>query len=226
MTLSVDIELIQGDFRLAARFDCGGGVTALFGESGVGKTTLVNAIAGLVKPQSGRISLDGRVLFDDRADVFIPAEERRFGYVFQEGRLFPHLSVRQNLRFAGWFRREARSQSAEFDHVVDLLGLGALLDRRPAWLSGGEKQRVAIGRALLSQPRLLLLDEPLASLDAARREEILMHLVRLRDEIAIPMVFVSHVRYEVDRLATRVLEVVRGQVLEEAQIATPVGTRP
>lgn len=219
MTLSVDIELSQGDFRLAARFDCGGGVTALFGESGAGKTTLVNAIAGLIRPQSGRISLDGEVLFDQEQGVFIPAEARRFGYVFQEGRLLPHLSVRQNLRFAGWFRRDARPVAAEFDHVVDLLGLGALLERRPATLSGGEKQRVAIGRALLSRPRLLLLDEPLASLDAARREEILMHLVRLRDEIVIPMVFVSHVRAEVERLATRVLEVARGQVQEEAGAA-------
>ncbi len=218
MTLSVDIELKLGDFTLATRFESGGanaggagGVTALFGESGVGKTSIVNAIAGLLRPDAGRIALDGAVLFDAAARVFVPAERRRFGYVFQEGRLFPHLSVRRNLLFARWFDKADHAPD-EFAHVVELLGLEPLLERRPALLSGGEKQRVAIGRALLARPRLLLLDEPLASLDAARKEEILSYLVRLRDELSIPMIYVSHSVEEVTRLASNVVVIADGRV--------------
>ena len=150
MTLSVDISLGLGAFRLEARFEASGGVTALFGASGAGKTTAVNAIAGLVRPDSGRISLDGDTLFDRASGVFVPAERRGFGYVFQEGRLFPHLSVRRNLLFSRLFQRAGDARD-EFEHVVALLGLSGLLERRPAQLSGGEKQRVAIGRALLAQ---------------------------------------------------------------------------
>lgn len=218
MTLSVGIELKQGGFTLAARFESGGGVTALFGDSGAGKTTVVNAIAGLLCPQGGRIAFDGEVLFDAAAKIFVPAERRRFGYVFQEGRLFPHLSVRRNLLFARWFDRKPHATD-EFDHVVELLGLAALLERRPALLSGGEKQRVAIGRALLAQPRLLLLDEPLASLGAARKEEILVYLVRLRDELSIPMIYVSHSVEEVTRLASNVVVIADGRVTTAGPVA-------
>ena len=225
MTLSVDIELRfgggvegAGEFRLAASFDFGGGVTALFGDSGAGKTSLINAIAGLARPDRGRIAFDGEPLFDSARRIFVPAERRRFGYVFQEGRLFPHLSVRRNLLFSRWFDRKPHAQG-EFDHVVDLLGLAPLLERRPALLSGGEKQRVAIGRALLMQPRLLLLDEPLASLDAARKEEILVYLVRLRDELSIPMIYVSHVVQEVQRLASNVVVLADGRVAASGQVS-------
>ena len=218
MTLSADIELRAGEFHLSTRFELGGGVTALFGASGAGKTTLVNVIAGLVRPDAGRMVLDGEVLFDSAQRIFVPAERRRFGYVFQEGRLFPHLSVRRNLLYSRWFDRSTHAPE-EFAHVVDLLGLAGLLERRPAMLSGGEKQRVALGRALLARPRLLLLDEPLASLDAARREEILAYLERLRDELALPMVYVSHVVEEVRRLASQVLVLSAGRV----SAAGPVG---
>ena len=212
MTLSVDIELKLDGFRLAARFVSGGGVTALFGDSGAGKSTVVNAIAGLLRPDAGRIALDGEALFDADQRIFVHAERRRFGYVFQEGRLFPHLSVRRNLLFARWFDRMPLA-TGEFEHVVDLLGLAPLLERRPALLSGGEKQRVAIGRALLARPRRLLLDEPLASLDAGRKAEILDYLVRLRDELSIPMIYVSHVFEDVTRLASNVVVLAAGRVV-------------
>lgn len=220
MTLSVDIEWHAGEFSLAARLEVDGGVTALFGESGAGKTSLVNAIAGLIVPDSGRMAFDGEVLFDSAAKVQVPPEKRRFGYVFQEGRLFPHLSVRRNLLFSGWFGSHGANgpDHAMFDHVVELLGLSGLLERRPAMLSGGEKQRVAIGRALLMRPRLLLLDEPLASLDAARKQEILAYLQRLRDELSIPMIYVSHAMEEVRQLASHVVVLEAGRV----QAAVPV----
>ena len=175
MSLEVDIEHNQGVFRLEASFYSSGRLTALFGRSGSGKTTLVNTIAGLVRPTRGRITVQGTVLVDTAAGVFLPKHRRRIGYVFQEGRLFPHLTVRQNLLFGRWLARsqetDKRDGAADLDGLVDLLGMGALLARRPGGLSGGEKQRVAIGRALLSRPRLLLMDEPLASLDEARKVE-------------------------------------------------------
>lgn len=215
MTLSVDIELRQGEFSLAARFACPAGVSALFGPSGAGKSSVLNVIAGLLRPARGRVEVAGEVLSDSARGIWVPPEQRGFGYVFQEGRLFPHLTVRQNLRFAGWFRPAARATPAAFDHAVDLLGLAALLERRPAGLSGGERQRVAIGRALLARPRWLLLDEPLASLDAARRAEILAYLQRLRDDTRIPMVFVSHLEGEVRQLASTVIRMDEGRVLRQ-----------
>src|SRR5882762_7047090 len=208
--LSVHIERGLGDFRLAASFEAGEGVTALFGRSGAGKTSVVNAIAGILRPDRGRITINGDTVFDSAGGVDVPTPKRRVGYVFQEGRLFPHLSVRQNLNYAGLFSRGM--PASEFTRVVELLGLRDLLDRRPGNLSGGEKQRVAIGRALLSSPRLLLLDEPLASLDAHRKSEVLQYIELMRDEIKIPIVYVSHAVEEVVRLADTVVLVSAGEV--------------
>lgn len=211
MTLNVAIEHRQGGFRLAVDFAAESGVTALFGRSGSGKTTLVNAIAGLLRPQRGRIEFDGETLFDAERGIHLPPQTRRFGYVFQEGRLFPHLTVRRNLLFANVFMKN-RTGAADFDRVVGLLGLGELLGRRPGALSGGEKQRVAIGRALLARPRLLLLDEPLAALDTQRKSEILRYLELLRDEFGVPMLYVSHAVEEVVRLASNVVLLSEGRV--------------
>ena len=211
MTLTVDVERGLGAFRLKSAFEAGEGVTALFGRSGAGKTSVVNAIAGILRPDRGRIAIDGEVLFDSERGIDVPTPRRRVGYVFQEGRLFPHLNVRQNLRYARLFSAEAR-RSDRFERVVGLLGLAHLLERRPAKLSGGEKQRVAIGRALLSNPRLLLLDEPLASLDAHRRNEIMQYIELMRDEVKIPIVYVSHAVEEVVRLADTVVLMSAGEV--------------
>ena len=209
--LSVSITHRLGGFTLDAAFDSEGGLTALFGRSGAGKTSLINAIAGLYRPQRGYVAVDGEVLTDTAAGHFVPAHRRRVGYVFQEGRLFPHLNVRQNLLYGRWFAPKAAS-GGEFDHIVELLGIGQLLTRRPANLSGGEKQRVAIGRALLARPRLLVMDEPLASLDEGRRAEILPYVERLRDEMHIPIVYVSHSIAEVARLATTLVVLSDGEV--------------
>jgi molybdate transport system ATP-binding protein len=209
--LSVVVRHRLGDFLLDAAFESGGGLTALFGRSGSGKTSLVNAVAGLIRPQRGHIVVDGEVLTDTASGAFVPARRRHVGYVFQEGRLFPHLTVRQNLLYGYWFASR-RGRPGEVEHVINLLGLGELLGRRPANLSGGEKQRVAIGRALLAQPRLLVMDEPLASLDEARKTEILPYIERLRDEFAIPIVYVSHAIAEVTRLATTMVVMSEGRV--------------
>jgi molybdate transport system ATP-binding protein len=211
MTVRVAVEKALGAFTLAADFTSSGRLTALFGRSGSGKTTLVNLIAGLARPDRGRISVDELVLFDDVAGVDLPAHRRRVGYVFQEGRLFPHMTVRSNLLY-GRRRSPATDHFASLDVIVDLLGIGGLLDRRPANLSGGEKQRVAIGRALLSSPRLLLMDEPLASLDAARKADILPYIERLRDEMKLPIIYVSHAVDEVARLADIVVVLADGKV--------------
>lgn len=210
--LSVDIEKALGDFRIAAAFETTGGVTALFGPSGSGKTTIANAIAGLSKPDRGRIALDGQVLFDSAAGIDVSPHKRRIGYVFQEGRLFPHLTVAQNLDYARWMHGLPRDRDAA-DKVIALLGIGHLLARRPGGLSGGERQRIAIGRALLMRPRLLLLDEPLASLDTARKSEILHYLSRLRDEMRIPMIYVSHLAGEIRRIATDTVAIEDGHVV-------------
>jgi molybdate transport system ATP-binding protein len=221
MTLIVEARHRLGAFELDAGFTAEGGVTALFGRSGSGKTSLIRMIAGLSKPDQGRLVIEGDVLVDSGARLFVPKHRRRFGYVFQEARLFPHLSVRQNLNYGRWFanrRGEASTIASEFDRVVGLLGIDHLLDRRPSHLSGGEKQRVAIGRALLSAPRLLLMDEPLAALDEERKAEILPYLERLRDETETPIVYVSHSVQEVARLADRVVMMRDGKV---AAIGTP-----
>jgi molybdate transport system ATP-binding protein len=209
--LAVDVEKRLGDFSLRARFEAGGGVTAVFGPSGAGKTTLVNMISGLVAPDRGRIAIDDTVLFDSAKRIDLPPHRRRIGYVFQEGRLFPHLSVKHNLDY-GRQMRGLPPDAAQLARVVGLLDIGDLIDRRPGKLSGGERQRVAIGRALLMRPRLLLLDEPLASLDVARKREILPYLERLRDEVGVPMVYVSHQAAELRRIATSVVRLNAGKV--------------
>ncbi len=199
---------IKHDFAglaLDIGFEADGGITALFGRSGAGKTTVINAVAGLIKPHSGTIQLDGRTLSGPK--TFVPPHRRRIGYVFQDARLFPHLSVQQNLNFGRWFARRRDDPN----RIIDMLGLSHLLDRRPARLSGGEKQRVAIGRALLSSPDLLLLDEPMAALDAARKAEIMPYLERLRDE-RLPILYVSHSLAEVARLANSVVLIDAGKV--------------
>ena len=193
------------------------GVIALFGRSGSGKSTLTNVISGLLTPDVGTVTLDGEQLTDMRQGIVVPVERRRIGYVFQDARLFPHLSVAGNLRY-GERRRRAASTVSGFDVVVALLGLTPLLQKKPRQLSGGERQRVSLGRALLSQPRLLLLDEPLASLDVARREEVLPYLVALRDRLSIPMVYVSHQFEEVLRLATHLVLLEGGRVLAEGPV--------
>ena len=220
--LSVEISHTQGSFSLEAAFECGAGVTALFGRSGAGKSSLVNAIGGLICPDQGRVVLDGETLFDAKLGIHVRAGRRRFGYVFQEGRLFPHLTVQQNLTYAHWFDRTLYS-AVDFAHTVELLGMGDLLQRRPAQLSGGEKQRVAIGRALLAKPRLLLLDEPLSSLDGERKREILRYLRLLRDETRIPMIYVSHAVEEVLELADQVVLLAAGRVVASGSVEDVMG---
>jgi molybdate transport system ATP-binding protein len=210
--LAVDVEKRLGTFALAARFTATGGVTALFGPSGAGKTTLVNMIAGLIAPDGGTIAIDDTLLFDAGAGINVPPHRRHIGYVFQEGRLFPHLSVRQNLDYGRRVSRFLRDADG-FARIAEMLDIGAILDRRSRTLSGGERQRVAIGRALLIRPRLLLLDEPLASLDAARKQEILPYLVRLRDAAHVPMVYVSHTASEFRQIATNVVRLDAGRVV-------------
>ena len=210
--LLVDIEKQLGEFRLETSFTSNGLVTGLFGNSGAGKTSIINMIAGLVTPDRGRIVLDGETLDDTALHLHIPPHQRRIGYVFQDARLFPHLDVMQNLDYGRRMNGLHRDAAAE-KRTVDLLDIGHLLTRRPAQLSGGERQRVALGRALLAKPRLLLLDEPLGSLDEERKAEILPYFVRLRDEASVPMVFVSHDAGEMRRLATNVVMLKRGKVV-------------
>ncbi|MFT0859391.1 molybdenum ABC transporter ATP-binding protein [Ancylobacter sp. G4_0304] len=218
--IEIDIALARPDgFSLEARFAApAAGVTALFGRSGAGKTTIIQAIAGVVRPDRGRIVVDGETYFDAARDIDLRIEQRRAGYVFQDARLFPHLSVERNLRY-GERRSRATDKRIGFAPVVELLGIPHLLARRPHTLSGGERQRVAIGRALLSQPRLLLMDEPLAALDEARKQEILPYLERLRDEMALPILYVSHSVDEVLRLSDMVVALHDGRQIA----AGPVG---
>ena len=211
MTLAVEVSQRLGAFALSAAFATAGRLTALFGPSGSGKTTLVNLIGGLARPDRGRIAVDERVLVDTAARVFVPPHRRRIGYVFQDARLFPHLTVRAEPAYGRWFApRDERY--ADLPRLIELLGIGHLLDRRPGRLSGGEKQRVAIGRALAASPRLMLMDEPLAALDEARKAEILPYVERLRDETGIPIVYVSHSVGEVARLATDIVVLSAGRV--------------
>lgn len=210
--LKISVTKRRAEFQLSAQFEVATpGVVALFGRSGCGKSTLINIVAGLLAADEGLIELDGVELLNMRKKQQLPAERRRIGYVFQDARLFPHLDVRGNLLY-GYKRAPGDERRIAFDEVMNLLGLEALLKRRTHQLSGGERQRVALGRALLSQPRLLLMDEPLASLDLARREEVLPYLERLRDALALPMIYVSHQFEEVIRLASQVVLLDQGQV--------------
>ncbi len=217
MSLEVALRHSWGDAALDIAFEAPTpGVVTLFGPSGSGKSRTALAAAGLWRPAWCRVAVDGTVLADTRAGVWVPAERRRLGVVFQDARLFPHLGVEANLRYG---MRRARAGPIRFDTVVDLLGIGALLRRRPHTLSGGERQRVAIGRALLAQPRLLVMDEPLASLDAARRAEILPYLARLRDALRLPILYVTHALDELARLADTVVLLDSGRVVAAGPVA-------
>lgn len=222
MTLRVDVTAAAGDFDLQAAFATSGRVTALFGHSGAGKTTLVNLIAGLTRPNRGIIAIDNDVLVDVAKGVFVPPHRRRVGYVFQEARLFPHMSVRGNLTYGRRFSRHP-DRWADFDTIVELLGIGPLLERRPSSLSGGEKQRVAIGRALVASPQLLLMDEPFASLDEARKSELLPYIERLRDAMKLPIVYVSHAIDEVARLADTLVILHHGSVVASGPVNSILG---
>lgn len=204
MSFAVDILIRRDDWSLECSFAATGGLTALFGRSGAGKTSVLDAVAGLVRPARGRIVVLDTVLFDSEAGIDIAPERRACGYVFQDARLFPHLSVAQNLAFGHDLAPEQRRWMAAAE-AIDFLGIGHLLERMPRSLSGGEAQRVAIGRALLSGPGFLLMDEPLASLDEERREEIMRVIERVRDELRLPILYVSHDRSEVERLADQVV---------------------
>ncbi|MCO5130518.1 MAG: molybdenum ABC transporter ATP-binding protein [Xanthobacteraceae bacterium] len=209
--LRVDVLKRLGDFTVEVKFTAAGRVTGLFGSSGAGKTSLVNMIAGLMKPDRGVIAIGDDVLDDTAAGIHVAPHRRRIGYVFQDARLFPHLSVAQNLHY-GRRMNGVADDPARTRRVVDLLDISKLLARRTGQLSGGERQRVALGRALLMQPRLLLLDEPLGSLDGARKAEILPYLIRLRDEAGVPMVYVTHDPNELRRLEAEVVVLRRGRV--------------
>lgn len=210
--IEVEIRKRQGEFLLDVAFSGPSpGVTALFGRSGAGKSSIIRCVAGLSRPDSGRIAVDGAVFFDSTLGIDLPAERRRVGLVFQDARLFPHMTVESNLRY-GWRRAPAAERRFQLDEVVALLGIGGLLKRRPGGLSGGEKQRVAIGRALLAAPRLLLLDEPLASLDAQRKAELLPYLERAKQVLGLPMLFVSHAMEETARLADQLVVIADGKV--------------
>lgn len=209
--LQVDVTKQLGDFSVEASFTSDGRVTGLFGASGGGKTSIINMIAGLMRPDRGRVVIDGDALDDTTQRIHVPAHKRRIGYVFQDSRLFPHLDIRQNLDYGRRMNGLARDEALT-TRVTDLLDIGSLLDRRTGQLSGGERQRIALGRALLARPRLLLLDEPLASLDDDRKAEILPYLIRLRDEAGVPMVYVSHDAGEMRQLATQAVLLKSGRV--------------
>lgn len=202
MSFEVRVRKRLGDTKVGATFAAEGGLTALFGPSGAGKTSVLNMVAGLLPPDEGRIVVGGEVLFDSAAGIDVPVQRRRAGYVFQDGRLFPHMRVRENMVYGQVGEGLMTMQAA-----ADFLGIAHLLDRWPRSLSGGEAQRVAIGRALLSNPGFLLMDEPLAGLDRARREDVMRAIERLRDEVGLPILYVSHDRAEVERLAGRIVEI-------------------
>ncbi len=197
MSFEIDIEKRLGDTQVSLTLETGEGATVLFGPSGVGKSSVLNMVAGLLRPDRGRIAVDGETLFGDGVNV--PPERRKAGYVFQEARLFPHMHVRGNLLYG------VRGKAERFEDITGFLGIGHLLDRWPRTLSGGEAQRVAIGRALLSQPRFLLLDEPLSSLDRARREEIMLAIEHVRDVLKLPILMVTHDPEEAERIGNRVV---------------------
>ncbi len=216
MSLEVAVSHRMGTFVLDAEFVTRGRVTALFGPSGAGKSSIVAAIAGLMRPRAGRIVVDGRVL-SEAPKLFVPPERRRLGLVFQDARLFPFMNVEDNLLF-GWRRSPVKADTGTIEHVIALLGLGEILKRRPRGLSGGEKSRVALGRALLASPDMLLLDEPLAALDAARRDEIIPYLEKLAREARLPMLYVSHQVEEVARLADEIVILENGRVKTQGSV--------
>lgn len=219
MTIDLSFSHAFPNITLNMSFKAPAGVTVLFGRSGSGKTTAANVVAGLLRPDSGRVVVEDTVLFDSAKEYWLPPHKRRVGYVFQEGRLFPHMTVRKNLGYGARFAGNSH-QRIDFDHVVSLLGIEDLLDRRPGNLSGGEKQRVAIGRALLSAPQLLIMDEPLASLDNVRKAEILPYLARLRDDTQVPILYVSHAVSEVARLASTIITLADGKVVDQGSAET------
>jgi len=206
MSFEIDLLIERGEARIIAVFSAPERLVALFGPSGAGKTGVLDAVAGLIEPRRGRIAVGDTVLFDSDRHIDLPPERRACGYVFQDARLFPHKSVRDNLLY-GWRLAPEAQRWMALAEAVDFLGIGHLLDRPPRTLSGGEAQRVAIGRALLRGPRFLLMDEPLSSLDAARREEIMAVIERIRDELRLPILYVSHDRTEVERLADTVIAI-------------------
>lgn len=212
MTLSVDVTARFGTFSLEASFMTRGGLTVLFGPSGSGKTSLMELIGGLRRPDAGRMTLGETMLSDSAAGRFLPPHRRRIGWVFQDARLFPHLTARQNLTYGRMFTPRAE-RSAQFDRIVDMLDISPLLERRPAHFSGGEKSRVAIGRALMSSPRLLLMDEPLAALDDVRKAEILPYIERVRDVDNVEILYVTHALSEVVRLANEVIIMAAGRIV-------------
>lgn len=218
--IDIDIGLTRGDFSLDVAFTAGEGATALFGRSGSGKSTILAALAGLLRPTRGHVRIGDTTLFDADRWIAVPSHKRRIGYVFQDAQLFPHLSVRANLGYGRYFAPKAERR-LDLETVVEVLGIGALLDRRPVTLSGGERQRVAIGRALLAAPRLLLMDEPLASLDQQRKREILPLIERVRDEFGVPILYVSHAPDEVARIAAHVVVIEAGRVV---RMGTPALT--
>jgi molybdate transport system ATP-binding protein len=222
MMLRVAAQHRFGDFALDVDFTVPPGVTVLFGRSGSGKSTIVNIVAGLLRPDQGQVSVDGLDLLDTDRGLCLPAHRRRLGYIFQDGRLFPHLTVRQNLTYGRWFAPRGAAR-ADTGRVVEMLGIGPLLNRRPQGLSGGERQRVAIGRALLAAPRLILADEPLSALDEARKAEILPYFERLRDEVQVPILYVSHSPAEVARVATSVVALDAGRVVRIGTAAEVLG---
>ena len=204
MSFEIDVRLARAGREIAVQIAGGPGITALFGPSGIGKTTVLDMVAGLIRPDAGRIAIGSEVLFDSACGIDLPPEQRRCGYVFQDLRLFPHRSVRDNLLFAA--RRVPPGERwLTLEEAAGFLGIGALLERRPRMLSGGEAQRVAIGRALLSAPRFLALDEPLSSLDRPRRDDILRVIERIRDELGLPILYVTHDPEEVARLGAAVV---------------------
>ncbi len=208
MTLQVDIQAQLGDLSLDVQFDAPVGVTVLFGPSGAGKTSVINAIAGLIKPDAGRISLGKQVLYDGQNSVAV--HRRKVGYVFQDARLFPHMTVLQNLTYGG---------KHDFDRIVDVLGLRDLLDRRPAGLSGGEKQRVALGRALMAQPDVVLMDEPLAALDGPRKAEVLPYIADIAATQKKPVIYVTHAMAEVTQLADQLVVIDQGKVARKGPVS-------
>ena len=216
--IDIHIRRQQGDFLVNATFKGkSSGVTALFGPSGSGKTSIVNMVAGLVSPDSGHIRINDHCLFDAEKKINLAPEKRRIGYVFQDGRLFPHLSVKSNLVYG--MNLVPRSQRfVAFDAVVELLGISHLLDRRPSKLSGGEKQRVAIGRGLLTSPAMLLMDEPLASLDQDRKQEVMPFIIRMCREFSLPILYVSHSRDEITQLASKVILLKLGRTVAAGSV--------